>query len=76
MSLEEKRRAYQSFFLTNDAGKQFMITLSDLINAQHSKAEDTPELSRDYAQRAKGVREVMSHINSLTADRSKPKAGS
>ncbi len=73
MSLDEKRRAYQAFFLTNEYGKEFMIELDNIISRQHTAAEDKPEQSRDFVQRAKGVRDVLSHINAMTADRNKPK---
>lgn len=74
MTTIELRRAYQSFFLKNEAGKQFMTSIEKMIESQHAQAENTPELARDYAQRAKGVREVMSHIKSLTAERGLPRA--
>ena len=73
MSLDEKRRAYTAFFMSNEAGKEFMQTLSTIIDTNHTAAENAPELSRDHVQRAKGVREVIAHIQSITADRSKPK---
>lgn len=69
MTLEEKRRAYQTFFLKNEAGKAFIASVNDLIEDTHKAAESLPELSRDYVQRAKGMREVLQHINSLTAER-------
>lgn len=69
MTSEEQRRAYQSFFIKAEAGQQFMKHLSELITTQHEKAENEPELSRDYVQRAKGVREVIQHIQSMSAER-------
>ena len=74
MSLSEKRIAYQQFFLRNEAGKQFMQTLQELIQTNHTSAETNPELARDHVQRAKGNRQVIEHIQSLVAERSKPAA--
>lgn len=67
MTITEKRNAYKQFFQVNEAGKAFMEQLQFLIDAEHTKAEDKPDLARDHVQRAKGIREVVSHINSLTA---------
>lgn len=73
MTLEDKRRAYQSFFLKAEAGKEFILKIHEFINTNHQKAEQEPEMARDYVQRAKGSREVIEHIQSLTADRRQPK---
>lgn len=67
MSLDEKRNAYRVFFGKNEAGKQFIKKLEDLIAANHTDAETHPENARDHAQRAKGIRQVIEHIQSLTA---------
>lgn len=71
MTLDEKRRAYQAFFLKNEAGKNFMSHLELLIKQDHEAAETSPENARDFVQRAKGVREVIAHIQSLTAERNR-----
>lgn len=73
MTAQEKRLAYQSFFLKNEAGQSFMNSVNALILSNHVAAENKPELSRDYVQRAKGARDVIAHIQSMVADRSKPK---
>ena len=68
----EVKKEYQSFFLESVAGQHFVEHLQKLIDIQHRSAENEPELARDYVQRAKGIREVISHIQSVTA---KPKKG-
>lgn len=62
-------KAYQSFFLKHEAGKYFVSILTELIESQHTKAEDNPVLSRDYTQRAKGIREIINHIDSVSVER-------
>jgi hypothetical protein len=69
MTLIEKRSAYQSFFLKNQAGQEFVTKIHEIITANHTKAETDPNLARDYVQRAKGAREVIEHIQSLTAEK-------
>lgn len=69
MTLDEKRRAYQAFFTKSEAGKEFVQKIHEIIQANHAKAENVPELARDYVQRAKGSREVIEHIQSLTTER-------
>lgn len=72
MNPEEQRRAYQSFFQVSEAGKEFLQMLANLLESNHIKAENDPDHSRDFAQRSKGVREIISHIQSVTADQEKP----
>lgn len=71
MSPDELRRAYSSFFKSS-AGKYFMDTINDLVESNHVKAEDNPELARDFAQRAKGMREIGAHVKSVVAEGKKP----
>jgi len=71
MTVTEKRNAYQQFFLKNEAGREFMSRVAGLIASNHDKAEKEPDLARDYVQRAKGNREIIEHIQSLVADRSR-----
>ena len=59
---------YQNFFLKTDEGKAFVAELDRLINDAHQKAEKDADKSRDYTQQAKGVRQVIEHIQSVTAD--------
>lgn len=56
------REPYREFFQKTEAGKLFMAELDRLITENHAKAESDPDHSRDYAQRACGVREVLTHI--------------
>lgn len=64
MTGEELTKGYERFF-SADEGKEMLDVLGSLIIDQHRKAENDPELSRDYTQRAKGIRLVVDHINSV-----------
>jgi hypothetical protein len=55
--------AYRNFFIKSEEGRAFVEFIESLINSEHEKAENKPELARDHAQRAKGMREVLNHIN-------------
>lgn len=65
MELDQLRSAYREFFMKSESGKEFMRQLLIIIDMQHANAEADPELSRDYVQRARGVRDVKSYIDSL-----------
>lgn len=69
MTTGEKRRAYQAFFQKSEAGVEFLTKLEEMIKENHRLAENQADLSRDYTQRSKGIRDVMAHISSLTAER-------
>lgn len=63
---ENLGEAYRGFFLKSEAGKYFISELSRLIDDEHRSAEKNPELSRDHVQRAKGMRNLEEHIQSVT----------
>lgn len=65
MKHEDLARAYNAFFNKTDAGKYFIAHIEESIKTAHEDAEKTPELSRDYTQRAKGLRIVLDHITSV-----------
>lgn len=69
-----KTEAYRKFFFESDDGQEFIHELRRLITTNHEAAEKTPELARDYVQRAKGNREVLDHITSVTTEIKKGKA--
>lgn len=69
--MSQYAKEYRTFF-ESLAGQQFLTTVRGILDSNHGKAEDTPESARDYMQRAKGNREVLDHINSVTAERNKP----
>lgn len=73
MTTDEKRKAYQQFFEKTDAGQEFMKYLSDEIDRNHREGEKDGEIARDKAQKAAGLREVIAHISSLTAERRRPR---
>lgn len=60
--------AYIQFFLKTDEGKDFIKWLEKRVDTNHRKSEKEPELSRDYAQRAAGIREVIEHIQTNTVE--------
>lgn len=66
--------AYQNFFLKTDEGKQFLDEVRRQIAANHESSEKDPLLARDFSQRAKGNREILEHIQSVTTDIKKGKA--
>jgi hypothetical protein len=57
--------AYREFFKGSQAGEDFVAKLNQLIDSNHKKGEDEPEMARDYMQRAKGIREVLNQVNAL-----------
>jgi len=65
MNREEKLKAYDQFFVNSLAGKEFMESLSKMIDSAHKSAEDSPELARDYTQHARGIRQVKEHIDGV-----------
>jgi hypothetical protein len=67
MKPNEIRTTYTTFFKESDAGEHFTNFINDSIERNHIKAEEDPDNARDYMQRAKGLREVLSHINTNTA---------
>lgn len=73
MTYQEKSEAYRNFFIESAVGREFMNELERLVTNNHEQAEDDPELSRDYMQRAKGNREVLQHIQSVTTELKKGK---
>lgn len=67
------QKEYQNFFVKSEAGKSFIAEIERLIESNHEKAESTPELSRDFVQRAKGNREIIEHIQSVVTELKKGK---
>lgn len=63
---------FSEFFIESPEGIQYLRILKKLITQQHEKAERNPELARDYAQRAKGIREALDMANSLSTEVKKP----
>lgn len=59
-----KKKVYEAFF-KQEAGQDFLKVIEHIVSSNHIKAEQEPELSRDYVQRAKGAREVLDHIYSM-----------
>lgn len=72
MNPNDQRKAYQNFFLKTEPGAAFVAELDRLITDCHSKAENEPELARDHVQRAKGIRMIKNHLDSVMAERGKP----
>jgi len=73
MNPELLRSAYQNFFVKSDTGKYFIAELERQISAAHEDAERLPEFARDYSQRAKGTRNVLDHIQSVSTEVKKGK---
>lgn len=69
---KELTKAYRTFFKESEAGRQFEKTLLRLIDSAHESAENDPDHARDYTQHAKGIRQVIDHIASVSVE---PKKG-
>lgn len=70
----EIKAEYKRFFQETEAGKYFLAEAHRLISENHRQAEDKPELSRDYMQRAKGNREPLDHIRNVLTEVKKGKS--
>jgi len=66
MSLDISK-AYEQFFYKTEAGSDFLLSISQLIEEAHANGEREPEHSRDFMQNARGVRSVLSLIQSKSA---------
>lgn len=67
MNSQQLADAYEQFFAKSEAGRHFMGIVQEFIENGHRNAESKPELSRDYVQRVKGVRDIADHIQSVLA---------
>jgi hypothetical protein len=74
MRQEQLKPAYEQFFFKSDAGRHFLKSVTDQIETYHKQAEQVPEFSRDLVQTAKGCREVLNHITSVTTTIKKGKS--
>lgn len=63
--MSEFTKEYKTFFVESAAGQHLMKQIDQLVADAHEKAEANPELSRDFTQRAKGVRNVKDLIVGL-----------
>lgn len=54
-------------FFSSPSGEQLLTTITGMINSNHEKAENEPELALAYTQRAMGNREVLKLIQSSVA---------
>lgn len=73
MNADELRKAYQAFFIKSEAGKEFVASVLKVISTNHGNAENEPDHARDYVQRAKGARQILDHIASVTAEKKEVK---
>lgn len=73
MNPKTQADAYREFFFKSEAGKEFIKEVNRLITDSHEDAEKNPELARDYVQRAKGNRQLLEHITSVTTEIKKGK---
>jgi hypothetical protein len=63
---------YHEFFVESPEGIAYIRVLKRLIGQQHERAEKSPELARDFTQRAKGIREAMDQALSMSTEVKKP----
>lgn len=66
MRQDELIYPYDQFFNKSEEGKYFVDYVKSFIDGQHDKAENDPDHARDYAQSARGAREILNHISSVT----------
>jgi hypothetical protein len=71
--MSEFAKIHRTYF-ESDAGKELLSSLNVTIDDLHKKAEQAADrdLSFAFTQRAKGAREVLDIINSMTATRKQP----
>jgi hypothetical protein len=67
MSSKELKPAYDDFF-TSNAGLYLLQHIHNLIESNHTDAENNPERARDCAQRSKTAREILTHIKGVRAE--------
>lgn len=73
MNRSELLGPYKEFF-GSPAGLYFLEQADDMIQSFHRDSEDHPDNARDNAQKAKGMRELLNHIDSVVVDRKGDKA--
>lgn len=66
---DKLKNGYRQFFLKTEEGQYLFNFIQERIEESHRLAENDPELSRDYSQRAKASREIIEHINSVMTER-------
>lgn len=66
MNQDQLKSAYDQFFYKSNEGKHFIQAINELINQAHEHAERDAERARDFTQQARGAREVLTHIQSVT----------
>lgn len=68
--MNEIKKHYNSFFRAK-GGEHLLKIITEIVSSNHLKAEQDPELARDFVQRAKGAREVLDHIQSVLGAKTK-----
>jgi len=66
MKQDQLNTAYDKFFNKSDEGKYFINYVKSIIDKSHKLSEDNPELAMAYSQKAKGARDIIQHIQSVT----------
>lgn len=66
MKQDQLKTAYDRFFHQSDEGKYFIDYVKGIIEDAHTSAENDPEFAIAYTQKARGVREILKHIQSVT----------
>ena len=65
MDRDQKRQAYEAFFVKSEAGKEFINSLSQLKARNYVAAEENPDSARDLLQRNRGITEVINVIQTV-----------
>ena len=60
-----KTSAYKNFFVKSEDGKELIEWINNQIQRYHNASEDNPSIARDNSQRAKGMRDILDHIEGV-----------
>lgn len=71
MKLDRLQSGYVKLFRKDEDGTEFIKKIEEMISQDHARAEDSPDFARDFAQRAKGKREILDHIESVISTKVK-----
>ena len=63
--MDTKRAAYEQFFKKTEAGRELLEELHRARDECFIKAENNPDLARDYVQQARGIKLSIDHIHSV-----------
>ena len=63
---------YAEFFFESAEGQAYIHTLEEMIAQKHYKSEQDGDLSRDFSKEARGIREALNLVKSLSTGSKQP----